>query len=276
MATGREADITDTRDDLVEELPSLAQASLRDRVIEVVETGILDGRWAAGERLPTEIELATRLGVSRTVVRDALRVVEARGLIDVRRGSGTRVRASTRDAFVNAAALLLLRSDLTVGDVFQAREALESHLCILAAGNRTDEDVRRISSALSDIEDAVAARDASGAASTHVRFHTELLRATQLPALEILLQPLQQMMMATSLVPTGMDVTDPRGWRVDAHALLRDAVASRSRQAVIAALEEHWAYIRGDAFADLRALRIGAVYSAPAQLVSDAFDLSQG
>jgi DNA-binding FadR family transcriptional regulator len=276
MANGRDGNILGAGEDLVEVLPSLAQASLRDRVIEVVETGILDGRWAAGERLPTEIELATRLGVSRTVVRDALRVLEARGLIDVRRGSGTRVRASTRDAYVNAAALLLLRSDLTVGDVFEAREALESHLCILAAVNHTDEDVRRISRALSEMEHAVATRDSSGAASAHVRFHTELLRATRLPALEILLQPLQQMMMATSLVPTGMDVTDPRGWRVDAHTSLRDAVASSSRQAVIAALDEHWAYIRGDAFADLRALRIGAVYSAPAQLVSDAFNLSPG
>src|SRR5262245_43945187 len=117
-------------------LPHLGAASLRDRVVDVLEQRILDGSFAAGGRLPTETGLGERLGVSRTVVRDALRVLEARGLIEVKRGSGTRVRATTADAYVNAAATLLIRSDLTVGDLLDARAALESNLALLAARNR--------------------------------------------------------------------------------------------------------------------------------------------
>src|SRR5207244_10746436 len=96
-------------------LPHLRQASLRDRVAQLLEQRILDGTFAAGGRIPPEHELVQRLGVSRTVVRDALRVLEARGLVEVRRGSGTRVRSSTTDAYAGAAPLLLIPSQLTLG-----------------------------------------------------------------------------------------------------------------------------------------------------------------
>jgi GntR family transcriptional repressor for pyruvate dehydrogenase complex len=250
-------------------LPRLGDTNLRARVIELLERRILDGSFAAGGRLPTEMELGQRLGVSRTVVRDALRVLEARGLVEIKRGAGTRVRATTADAYVNAAAMLLIRSSLTVGDLLDARAALETHLAGVAAVNRESGDVARIEAALEGFAQAVEQRDPEAAARAHVDFHTELVRATRLPALDILIRPLQQMMLATSLVPSGIEPDDPRGWRVETHRALYEAVKSQSSEAVAAAAEEHWTYTRGPAFDDIRAKRIGELYSSPAQLVND-------
>jgi DNA-binding FadR family transcriptional regulator len=263
------SDVSATSRREIETLPHLGSANLRDQVIEVLERRILDGVFPAGGRLPNEMDLGARLGVSRTVVRDALRVLEARGLVEIRRGAGTRVRATTVDAYVNAAAMLLIRSDLTVGDLLDAREALESHLAVLAARNRESENLERIAVALDSFEQAIDRRDPAAGARYHVMFHTELVRATRLPALDILIRPLQQMMLATSLVPSGIEPDDPRGWRVEAHRKLFDAVEEQSLEAVEVAVAEHWAYTREAPFADVRARRIGELYVSPAQLVSD-------
>ena len=257
-------------------LPHLGAASLRDRAVDVLEQRILDGSFAAGGRLPTEFELGQRLGVSRTVVRDALRVLEARGLIEVKRGSGTRVRATTADAYMNAAATLLIRSDLTIGDLLDARAALESQFALLATRNREREDVERMSAALGAFAEAVERRDPAAAARGHVEFHTELVRATRLPALDILVGPLQQMMLATSLVPSGIEPDDPRGWRVETHRALFVAVERQSLDEVEAALAEHWTYTRGPAFDAIRASRIGALFPSPAQLVNETWLASSG
>lgn len=258
-----------TASDVTAALPNLGATSLRDRVLDVLERRILDGSFAAGGRLPTEVELGERLGVSRTVIRDAVRVLETRGLVEIKRGAGTRVRETTVDAYVNAAAMLLIRSELTVGDLLDARAELESNLAFLAARNRAAENLERISAALDTFAEAVERRDPVAAARCHVNFHTELVRATRLPALDILVRPLQQMMLATSLVPSGIEPDDPRGWRVETHRALFLAVESQSPAAVEEAAAEHWTYTRGPSFEEIRAKRIGELYSSPAQLVND-------
>jgi GntR family transcriptional regulator, transcriptional repressor for pyruvate dehydrogenase complex len=250
-------------------LPHLGPTNLRDRVVGLLERGIIEGQFVAGGRLPTEIQLGAQLGVSRTVVRDALRVLEARGLIEIRRGAGTRVRESTAHAYVNAAAMLLIRSELTVGDVLEARAALESHLAVIAAQNRTQENVDQIQTALDAFAHAVDDRNPAAAARCHVEFHTQLVRATRLPALDILIRPLQQMMLATSLVPTGLEPDDPKGWRVEAHRDLFLAVESQSMEALAKAADVHWAYTLGVAFDGLREQRIGELYASPAQRVDE-------
>jgi GntR family transcriptional regulator, transcriptional repressor for pyruvate dehydrogenase complex len=250
-------------------LPHLGPTNLRDRVVGLLERSIIDGQFAAGGRLPTEIQLGTQLGVSRTVVRDALRVLEARGLIEIRRGAGTRVRESTADAYVNAAAMLLIRSDLTVGDVLEARAALESNLAVIAAQNRSDENLLQIETALEAFAHAVDGRDPAAAARCHVEFHTQLVRATRLPALDILIRPLQQMMLATSLVPSGLEPDDPKGWRVEVHRNLFLAVESQSMEELEKAADAHWTYTLGIAFEGLRERRIGELYASPAQLINE-------
>lgn len=251
-------------------LPLLRRASLRDEVAAALEARILDGSFAEGSRLPTEAELTQTFGVSRTVVRDALRILEARGLVAVRRGSGTTVTGTSVDAYATAVATMLIQSELTLGDVFEARSALEGQLALIAAEKHTAAHAERMVEALEAFAAAVRTRDHQSIVRTHVELHTEIVRATNLPALAVLLQPIQQMMAATSVVGRDIDPADPRAWRVRVHRDLVEAIASRDLAAVARANAAHWsAAIRGDGYREIRSSRVGELFPSPRDLLRD-------
>jgi DNA-binding FadR family transcriptional regulator len=256
--------------DAAEALPNLGQQNLRDRIAELIETRIMDGTFAAGTRLPTEVELQEQLGVSRTVVRDALRALEARGLIDIRRGRGTIVRPVNLEAYAEAVATFIVRSDLTMGDLMDARIVLEAALIRAAAQNREESDVRKIADAFDVFKAAADRNDTDEAARAHVAFHTALVRAARLRALSALLEPIQLMMIATSLVPEGFDPEDDGGWMVDTHEALRDAVASGDKAAVESAIEAHWATSQSRGYQEIRPRQVSAYYPSPRELLRQA------
>jgi DNA-binding FadR family transcriptional regulator len=252
-------------------LPRLGRSVLRDEVAQELERRILDGTFPAGERMPTESELCAGFGVSRTVIRDALRLLEAGGLVETRRGAGTIVKPTSPEAYASAAALALLRSDLTLGEVFEARAALEGQLALVAAERHRPEHLERIRAALRCFEEAVTGRDDEAVVTTHVAFHTELLRATDLPALEILLGPVQTLMLVTSVTAGDEASPDPAAWRLEVHRRLADAIASRDPTAVAAASEAHWSTpIRGERYRRIRRKRVGTVFDSPRALLRES------
>ena len=111
-----------------------------DRVAARLERQILAAQLAPGTRLPTESEFCEILGVSRSVVRDSIRNLAAKGLVTVRQGRGTTVAEPSDEAFGQALLTLLARSDLTIGDVIEARATIEKLLAGVAAINGTDSD----------------------------------------------------------------------------------------------------------------------------------------
>src|SRR4029077_2578938 len=105
-------------------LPFLGRSSsLSDQVAGVLAERVLTGAWPAGHRLPSEPELVETFGVSRSVVRDAVRSLAARGLVEVRQGYGTVVRGEPEEPYADALLDLLVRSDVTLADLAKAREA---------------------------------------------------------------------------------------------------------------------------------------------------------
>ncbi len=112
--------------------------SLPSRVVEAVTASILSGERREGEALPTEPELAREFGVSRSVIRDAVRMLVAKGLVEVRRGKGTFVASSRGAAFAEAMLLALGRRGASAWDVEEF--AILSLPGILAlAAERADE-----------------------------------------------------------------------------------------------------------------------------------------
>ena len=76
-------------------LPKLAAMSKEDETLSHLSQQIENGKWQVGARLPAERTLAADLGASRNTVRNALRVLEARGVVDIRKGSGCYLRSTT-------------------------------------------------------------------------------------------------------------------------------------------------------------------------------------
>src|SRR5688500_12807880 len=96
-----------------------------EQVVEQIQDGMRRGALAPGQRLPTERELSESFGVSRAVVREALKVLASMGLVESRQGSGTYVRANPVPSITRALILSATPEDESLLALFEVREALE-------------------------------------------------------------------------------------------------------------------------------------------------------
>ena len=119
----------------------LKKQTMADQMAAAITQSILNEEIAAGESLPTEPELAKQFGVSRAVIRDATRILMARGLVDVQQGRGVFVTHPQNAAFGNALLLALKRDKATVWDIEQFDQVLFPEIIALAIENITDEEL---------------------------------------------------------------------------------------------------------------------------------------
>ncbi|HRQ40949.1 MAG TPA: GntR family transcriptional regulator [Chloroflexota bacterium] len=122
-------------------LKSVKKQTLAEQVADTIKESILNGEFEPGAALPTEPELAEAFGVSRAVVRDATRMLAARGLVEAQHGRGVFVTHSPIAAFGDALLLALRRVDATVWDVEQFEQLLLPEVCALAAVQASDEEI---------------------------------------------------------------------------------------------------------------------------------------
>ncbi len=229
---------------------STGGATRSEALASEIEALILRGEIDDGERFPTEPELGEILGVSRSVVRDAIRMLVARGLLSVRQGAGTVVTAPSDSAFGDALVALLMRADLTTGDVLEARAALETELAPLAAERGTEADWDAMEELLADFRERVERGDWTAARDTHTQFHLSVFRAVHMPALELLLAPMQRCILITSLPP---DEESAEIWEVEAHPPILAALRAGEPEAVREAMRAHFAQMgTGETFRALR------------------------
>jgi DNA-binding FadR family transcriptional regulator len=121
--------------------------TLAERVADSIEDSIVRGAVRGGDMLPTEPEMAEQFGVSRAVVRDATRMLAAKGLIEVQHGKGSFVTETQIAAFGDALLLALRRMEATNWDVAQFEQLIYPEIVAMAAGHASDEDVAAIQNA---------------------------------------------------------------------------------------------------------------------------------
>ena len=153
-------------------------ATLVHHVTGQIEQLIEAGQLHPGDRLAPERELARQFGVSRTVVREAVRSLVARGLLEVRPGSGTVISSPSADSVARSLALFLRagRPEFECEKVMEIRRVLEIANAGLAAQRRVDDDLRAMEEILSE-EDAIRA-DRYRFAEYDVAFHAAVAQAT--------------------------------------------------------------------------------------------------
>ena len=155
-------------------LKQASRTSLAESAAEAMRREIASGRWAIGARIPIEPKLADMLGVSRGTVREAVRILVSQGLLAVRQGSGTSVRAS----FDPAASLVRMKRT-GLRDQFEVRCALEVEAARLAATRHAAEDILLLDRLL---DQRGSQRDAGGVeafVARDVAFHVALVRASR-------------------------------------------------------------------------------------------------
>lgn len=145
--------------------------STAEQVVAQIEHLLLEGVLSAGEKLPSERDLAERLGVSRPILREALAILEVRGLIIARHGGGTFVADLVGEVFSRPLAELIARNAGGSADYLAFRRLIEGEAAELAAQRATPADLDRLSAILSEMEEAERTGDDRRALDADIALH---------------------------------------------------------------------------------------------------------
>jgi GntR family transcriptional repressor for pyruvate dehydrogenase complex len=137
-------------------LEPVRRSRIYEHIVDQIHALIREGRWAPGDQIPPERELAERFRVSRTSVREALRALEMQGLIESRQGGGTFVRSADTEALVPPLAAAILRGQREMTEVLEVRELIEPAVARLAALRATPEHVFELEQTLERQREAIA------------------------------------------------------------------------------------------------------------------------
>lgn len=151
-----------------------------ERVVEQVEMAILSGKARPGEHLPSERELMAQFAVSRSTVREALRVLESHGLVQSRPGdpNGPMVLPISSVPLHKSMTRLASTPSLTLMELLQFRILLEGTSAFLAAEQRTSEQLARMESALAELSGS-ADQTYAEFSQADLAFHEAMAEASQ-------------------------------------------------------------------------------------------------
>ncbi|WP_067480450.1 FadR/GntR family transcriptional regulator [Actinomadura hibisca] len=150
------------------------RGSVITETIDRLKTMIVAGEFTAGQRLPTERDLAARLGVSRSSLREAIRALTLLGVLEARQGDGTYVTSLAPHLLLDAVAMLVeLSPAATVLDLLSVRRVLESAAAAQAAAHITDAQLAALAACLEEMRHDPQRGDGSvdEVVAADVRFH---------------------------------------------------------------------------------------------------------
>jgi GntR family transcriptional repressor for pyruvate dehydrogenase complex len=223
-------------------LPMERPPSLSERVAERLQDLILSGAVAPGERLPPERELAQRFGVSRTVIREAIRRLAGTGLVGGRSGGRIEVRdvgsSGVRDSmnrFLRRTAFLD-PADLqqALAKLHEVRTMLELQIATVAARDRTDDDIEAMRRSADSLAAASLERER---AEADVRFHRDIAVATHNELYVVLLDSIRDPL--TDIRHATLRLSGPRPDAIAGHAAIIEAIVAGDGAAARSAMGRH-------------------------------------
>lgn len=157
-------------------------------IVDQIRVLIRDGKLSPGDRLPSERELCERFGVSRVTVREALRVLEASGLVEIRVGArgGAFVTSPSNEQVGKGLADLLTLSPLTAPEVTEARMVFELGIMPLVVERATEDDVTALRALVDEGQRAL--EDGTYTMALSAAFHVRVAACTHNTAIEMLVQ----------------------------------------------------------------------------------------
>jgi GntR family transcriptional repressor for pyruvate dehydrogenase complex len=158
----------------VDGLTPIARVQMVDAVVEQIRQQIVEGKLARGKRVPPELELAERLGVSRNTVREAMRILEAEGWVQ-RSKRGTTVLPAEANLLAAPLANLARLEGIDAHQLFEVRLVIESEMAAMAATRASEANRARITEAMKRLE---LAQTEEGFLNANFDFHQAIAIAS--------------------------------------------------------------------------------------------------
>lgn len=212
-----------------------------DGVLAALREHLLSDRVKPGDKLLGERELSTQLGVSRPILREALRALAMLGVVEIRQGAGTIVRRPDVSMLGDFFAFTAHHHGSLVDDVMQARIAIECQAIRLACTRATMTDLEQLRAAVADI-DATIGDPASGSLADHA-FHGGLVAAAHSETLSTLYGAIGTLLLRSHRErrESVFGTEDGRLYLIDHHRRVFEALAAGDPRSADDLLREHFA-----------------------------------
>ena len=208
------------------------RGSIVEEIIELFKEKLERGELRPGERLPSEKQLTEQLGVGRTALREAIRMMSALGVIDVRQGEGSYITndpsASLLDPLVFA---VLLRTGANQ-DLLELRKTLQIAYCQLAAEKAISQDFFELEKAAREFEEIGLSSelDADRLTDADLNFHSLLIESTHNPLVEIICKTVEHLFF-TSIRKT-ISTAEGLSWGIRGHRNILQAIHGQDREEI--------------------------------------------
>lgn len=217
----------------------IARVQMVDAVVEQIRAQIVEGRLARGKRVPPELELAERLGVSRNTVREAMRILEAEGWVQ-RSKRGTTVLPAEANLLAAPLANLARLEGIEAGQLFEVRLVVESEMAAMAAARATAADQEAIAEAMKLLE---SQQTEEGFLNANFDFHQAIAIASKNQVLTAILSAIRSHLLTERFAGPADAAT--RKASNEGHRAITAAILAADVEGARQAMREHLRAIEG-------------------------------
>jgi hypothetical protein len=221
-------------------IPLIHVPKAADVLAELLREKILSGKIIEGVNLPNERELGEKSGLSRSSVREALRVLEGEGLIAKRvgRNGGSAVVRPTSETIERSVRMFIRGQGIRLEAVLEARSAIEPSSAQFAAMHRTEEDMLALEACHVKLQLASKAGDLSAYTKANLEWHVQVVSASHNELLMAFISAISQsVFVATEL--EGFNSLEVRNAVISAHRKVMDAIRAQDGEAAARRMGRH-------------------------------------
>ncbi len=211
----------------------LEKGSVVRLVLERIREAMLNRELRRGDYMPSETELTRSLGVGKTSVREAIKMLEAMGIVEVRQGHGTIIREQPGDESLGPLVFQLILEQATNRDLLELRRMFEPAYTLVAMRKATDEDIARLRAQVQGFEERI--KGGTQTSDDDLAFHRIVLECTRNPF----------------IIQIGTTI----------HQLFKSSIERSMRTIADVALQDHSAILEAFASRDARALEAAVLRS---------------
>lgn len=222
----------------------LNSVEIPDKVQMVVSTlhdYIIDNALEPGTELPAESKMAKQLGVSKFSMREALRIAQAQGLVEISQGRRTRVANISVEPLTNIMNLLFKRSSNALLELTEARKCLECYIVRLAAERASQDQIDKMETSIEALRQH--SNDVEACIDIDLSFHQILVQATKNRIFEIMLAPLVELLKQSRMKTLNYSGAQKA---IDEHSQILNALRKKDPDLAEACMRQHLASAEDD------------------------------
>lgn len=153
--------------------------SVVDKILLQIRNAITSGRFTVGQKLPSEFELMDELKVSRNSLREAMKILSAMGVVEIRRGDGTYICDNIKPRVMDNVIYSVLMESSSADEIIELRQTLDEDVLMLAMHKCTDEQIQNLEELVAGMRRSFEEGDISKAAQLDYQFHLYLAECCQ-------------------------------------------------------------------------------------------------